>query len=129
MFFYLELAQGIRRLIWLRYLAGAALVYSGQVVIIDLRAGHSVDVTELALVRAVKGCLGERLVDTYNEVEGRFCMYVGKKYSCTLLAVVVFCLICTDAFFAADSAIAKIDLITDNVLNLSSSTLALLGIR
>jgi len=126
MCFFAVITSLLKFVHWIRFVFGILLIYSG------VQAAHEDDepeVADTAPMRFLKACLGPRLVDQYDtEGKGVF-MFCGNKLYFTLLLPVIFCLEVTDLLFALDSVTAKSAQIPDYWISVSSSVLAMFGLR
>jgi len=131
--FVLGLADAIYRLTFLPFILGAWLVYCGtQQVAVRGRCEEGADVTQTAVVRSLRWCLGDRLGVFYDE-EGEAIIVLSGKKPCklqvTLLGAAVACLLSTDLLFGPDATIVKLDVIPNMYVSVSSSVLALFTLR
>lgn len=142
--FYCGLAHVILGIHAFHYVAGAILLYSGFATL--CRGGHAgehddghadehdkgtrdKDKEDDSPAQFVKRWSAGRVLEDWEQGGTAFFVYMDGKLKCTLMVPVVFCMVMTDLLFGADCAIAKIQLIPSVEINLTSSVLAMLGIR
>jgi len=113
---------------WVRYIFGVVLIYSGVQAARD-DDGESVDVEDTLLMRLVKRCLGDRLLNKYDIETNSLFLWVNGKCHMTLLVPVIVCLELTDIVFAVDSVTAKVAQIPNYFIAYSSSVIAVFSLR
>lgn len=126
--FFMAVSGMIGFFVWARYFFGALLIYSG---IETARTDEEdADVKSCTVVVLMHKCLGDRLIDAYDE-QGRIFVRSeeDQKLRATLLLVVIVCLEATDIVFAIDSVSAKVAQIPDQYIAFGSSALAMFGLR
>jgi len=127
--FYLGLAHFFDRLQVLPYLIGIWLLYIGsrQIVISN---DDCIDVTQTLFVRFSKACLGDRLVEFYDEEEEAIISSNSRgKVVMTLLGVVLASVLVVNFFFSLDVALTKMDRMPNVYINFSSSAIAAFAAR
>jgi len=128
--FVLGLADAIYKVTFLPLILGAWLVYCGtQQVAVRGRCEEGADVTQTAVVRCLRWCLGERLGEFYDEEGEAIFLLSGKKSCMTLLGAAIACLLTADLFFSPDATLVKLDVIPNMYVNVSSSVIALFTLR
>jgi tellurite resistance protein TerC len=127
--FFMVVSTLLRAFGWFRWPFGLLLVWSG------IEAARSEDddddISETRMVRAMKWCLGSRLMEDYSS-EGPNCFVRDPedgRLKATVLLLVVFCLEVSDILFALDSVSAKIAQIPDQYIAFSSTVIAMFGLR
>jgi len=124
----LGLASLLDRIRVIPYVWGLTLVYCGTKHIV-VHEAESVDVTQTAVVRTLRGVLGDRLGEFYDEEGEAVLTIFRKKFTMTLLGVVVLCLVIADFLLAPDVVLAKAEVLQNGYLNFSSSALAVFAVR
>lgn len=131
MIFFMVVSTLLSLFGWFRWPFGALLVWSG----IEAARGDDDDddedaVKDSRLIRALKYCLGDRLMEDYDP-DGERCFIKGPdgRIQATVLVVVICCLEFTDILFALDSVSAKVAQIPDQYIAFSSSVIAMFGLR
>lgn len=127
MCFFMALASLLHMIHWARIIFGIILIISG--IQAAREDDDDVDVSDLVVVRWLKGCLGSRLVEKYDLEGHRMIITEDGQFRATLLVPVVVCLEATDILFAVDSVTAKVAQIPDYYIAYSSSVLAMFGLR
>jgi len=128
--FFVVVSSLLEYVKWFRFVAGIFLMWSG----IQCAREEDDDDTEDSLedysaIRFLKSCLGSRLLPTYGEDSRSLMEHQGGQLCFTLLVPVIFTLEITDLVFALDSVSAKAAQIPDYWVSVSSSILAMFGLR
>lgn len=111
---------------WVRGLLGLFLIYAGARAASEDGQG---DPSELHIVRALRWCLGPRLLLTYDSSGRMFVVDEAGRLCATMLLPLVLAVEVTDVFFAMDSLSAKIAQIPNQFTSFSSSAFAILALR
>lgn len=113
-----------------RFIFGVMLIYAGCQAVAENDDDSAKKPSDMYVVRLLKKCLGSRLRDSFDEEEQ--CIFVlGKdgQLQVTLLLPLVCCIELTDLIFAVDSLTSKIAVMPDVFMCVSSSVLAIFGLR
>jgi len=111
---------------WFRFVFGGFLIWSGVQAAKDEEEG---DIQETRPVRALRWALGSRLQEGYDKENGSIFVWKDQRLTFTLMLPVVCCLEITDLVFALDSVSAKAAQIPNFWTSVSSSVLAMFGLR
>lgn len=127
-FFFLFIGELINMIHWVRFVFGSLLIYSGVEAAMSDDDDEE-DVEHTVAVRILKGALGSRLVEKYDEATQRLFIVDGGITKVTLLVHVILCLWVCDVIFAVDSVSAKVAQIPNQYVAYSSSVFAMFGLR
>jgi tellurite resistance protein TerC len=127
MVFFMTVSTLLHLISWIRFPFGAMLIWSG---IKTARAEDDEDdIADTKVIKAVKNCLGQRLLEHYDENGAMFVYNASAGWQVTPLIFVVACLEFADILFALDSVSAKIAQIPNEYIAFSSSVLCMYGLR
>jgi tellurite resistance protein TerC len=127
MLFFLTVGYVVSLAHWLRLILGCLLVYSGvQMGLAD--DDEDIDVENSIVVQCLSWIMGDRLLNDYDHAGRLFVTHNG-RWCVTLLLSVVVLLEVSDLVFALDSVSAKIAQIPDYYIAVTSSALAIFGLR
>jgi tellurite resistance protein TerC len=112
---------------WLRLGFGCLLIYSGIQVAMESEDDEP-DLQNSVVLKMLSSCLGDRLLDHYD-LGGRLFVQHGGRSCGTLLLPVIVLLEATDVIFAMDSVSAKVAQIPNYYICVSSSVIAMFGLR
>jgi tellurite resistance protein TerC len=114
-------------LIWVKVVGGIYVIYCAYVSASE--EDESINISEFATVRFFHRLIGRRLEDTYDEKGGSLFIWKEDGVKATLLVLVVFSLVMVDIILAFDSVSAKVTEIPDKYIAMSSTMMALFGMR
>lgn len=128
--FFLVVSSLLEFIVWFRFVFGVFLIWSGIMAAQEEEDdGEQGSLQDYSTVRFLKACLGSRLLPTYGEDSRSLMVKEGGQLCFTLLLPVIFTLEITDLVFALDSVSAKAAQIPDYWVSVSSSILAMFGLR
>eukprot|EP00448_Togula_jolla_P024682 CAMPEP_0170591612 /NCGR_PEP_ID=MMETSP0224-20130122/12493_1 /TAXON_ID=285029 /ORGANISM="Togula jolla, Strain CCCM 725" /LENGTH=416 /DNA_ID=CAMNT_0010915481 /DNA_START=88 /DNA_END=1338 /DNA_ORIENTATION=+ len=128
MIFFLTLGSLMHAMVWIRFVFGGILIYSGIMAVLEDEEEEE-DMSKLHSVVAVRSMLGSRLTDSYDTEGQRLFISIDGRLHATLLVLVILVLEVTDVLFAVDSVSAKVAQIDNQYTAYSSSVLAVFGLR
>jgi tellurite resistance protein TerC len=128
MFFFLVVSSIVSFSYLLKLFFGCLLIYSGVKVALEEEEEEDSDCQQSMVLKCLSSLLGDRLLD-YYDLGGRLFVVNGGKWHATLLVPVVVLLEVTDVVFAMDSVSAKVAQIPDYYICVSSSVVAMFGLR
>eukprot|EP00927_Polykrikos_kofoidii_P004534 TRINITY_DN11789_c0_g1_i1.p1 TRINITY_DN11789_c0_g1~~TRINITY_DN11789_c0_g1_i1.p1 ORF type:complete len:640 (-),score=83.74 TRINITY_DN11789_c0_g1_i1:224-2143(-) len=111
----------------LRMFFGGLLIYSGIRVVWEPEESQE-DIQNSLVMRAISLFLGDRLVEDYDAF-GRLFAIRGGRWVATRMFPVLLILLVTNAVFSVDAVSAKIAQISDPYTAVSSSVVAMFGLR
>eukprot|EP00930_Biecheleria_cincta_P034842 TRINITY_DN24022_c0_g1_i1.p1 TRINITY_DN24022_c0_g1~~TRINITY_DN24022_c0_g1_i1.p1 ORF type:complete len:458 (+),score=86.24 TRINITY_DN24022_c0_g1_i1:83-1456(+) len=128
--FFVVVSSLLEFISWFRFVAGIFLMWSGiQCAREEEGDDDEESLQDYSAIRLLKLCLGSRLLPTYGEDSRSLLENQGGQTCFTLLVPVIFTLEITDLVFALDSVSAKAAQIPDYWIAVSSSILAMFGLR
>jgi len=128
--FFVVVSSLLEFISWFRFAAGIFLMWSGiQCAREEEEDDDEASLQDYSAIRFLKSCLGSRLLPTYGEDSRSLMVNQGGQLCFTLLVPVIFTLEITDLVFALDSVSAKAAQIPDYWVSVSSSILAMFGLR
>jgi len=127
--FFVVVSSLLEFVSWFRFAAGIFLMWSGIQCAREEEDDDEASLQDYSAIRFLKSCLGSRLLPTYGEDSRSLMVNQGSQLCFTLLVPVIFTLEITDLVFALDSVSAKAAQIPDYWVSVSSSILAMFGLR
>lgn len=127
--FFMVLSTLLHLASWFRWPFGLMLIWSG----VQAATGDDDDeeeVSDTPIVKGLRWCLGDRLLQGYDEVRHSMIVFDNQgRTQVTLLFVVIVVIELSDVMFALDSVSAKVAQIPDQYIAFSSSVVAMFGLR
>mmetsp|Transcript_78522 Transcript_78522/g.138334 ORF Transcript_78522/g.138334 Transcript_78522/m.138334 type:complete len:428 (-) Transcript_78522:138-1421(-) len=127
--FFWVLDSLLKAIPWIHFFFGCFLIFSG-IQAVSAESDNEEDVMDSRLMHLLRWLCGPRLVENYGEEEsGALLVQKEGKTHITLMLPLVLCLETTDLLFAVDSVSAKTAQIPNFWISVSSTVVALFGLR